>query len=195
LSRCSVNPSSHPTGFRPIPLGILHSFFCRDTGMYKYTRVSVACHIRLHPHPVLVPLCASKATTAVLRRSPYGWHSLRSLHSVSTSSEVSGKSRGRNLCRSRDFTPTSTSTNSEPSFLSPLYKSQPRPFSSTPIAMTATKIDGTAIAKSIRERLQSEIQATQKINPRYKPSLKIIQGNSRATSALQWHANVVSRSW
>ncbi|TVY35954.1 C-1-tetrahydrofolate synthase, cytoplasmic [Lachnellula subtilissima] len=41
--------------------------------------------------------------------------------------------------------------------------------------MTATKIDGTAIARSIREKLQSEIQATQKINPRYKPSLKIFQ--------------------
>ncbi|TVY20691.1 Cytoplasmic C-1-tetrahydrofolate synthase [Lachnellula arida] len=41
--------------------------------------------------------------------------------------------------------------------------------------MTATKIDGTAIARSIREKLQTEIQATQKINPRYKPSLKIFQ--------------------
>ena len=42
--------------------------------------------------------------------------------------------------------------------------------------MTATKIDGTAIAKKIRERLHAEIESTQKINPRYKPSLKIIQG-------------------
>jgi methylenetetrahydrofolate dehydrogenase (NADP+)/methenyltetrahydrofolate cyclohydrolase/formyltetrahydrofolate synthetase len=42
--------------------------------------------------------------------------------------------------------------------------------------MTATKIDGTAIAKQIRERLRAEIVETQKINPRYRPSLKIIQG-------------------
>jgi hypothetical protein len=42
--------------------------------------------------------------------------------------------------------------------------------------MTATKIDGTAIAKSIRERLHKEIEDAQKTNPRYKPSLKIIQG-------------------
>jgi hypothetical protein len=51
-------------------------------------------------------------------------------------------------------------------------------FSSTSIAMTAKKIDGTAIAKSIRERLQTEIQNTQKTNPRFKPSLKIIQGKA-----------------
>lgn len=49
-------------------------------------------------------------------------------------------------------------------------------FSSTSIAMTAKNIDGTAIAKSIRERLHAEIEITQKTNPRFKPSLKIIQG-------------------
>jgi methylenetetrahydrofolate dehydrogenase (NADP+)/methenyltetrahydrofolate cyclohydrolase/formyltetrahydrofolate synthetase len=59
---------------------------------------------------------------------------------------------------------------------------QKRPFSSTQSEMAATKIDGTAIAKSIRERLHSEILATQKTNPRYKPSLKIIQGNFCANS-------------
>jgi hypothetical protein len=58
--------------------------------------------------------------------------------------------------------------------------------------MTARKIDGTAIAKSIRERLHAEIEATQKVNPRFKPSLKIIQGifcleSSRVIYAdLQW---------
>lgn len=48
--------------------------------------------------------------------------------------------------------------------------------------MTATKIDGTAIAKTIRERLHQEIQDTQKINPRFKPSLKIIQVGDRSDS-------------
>ena len=43
--------------------------------------------------------------------------------------------------------------------------------------MTAAKIDGTAIAKSIRERLGAEIKKKQESNPRYKPSLKIVQGN------------------
>lgn len=44
--------------------------------------------------------------------------------------------------------------------------------------MTAQKIDGTAIAKSIRARLHSEIQEKKKANPKYIPSLKIIQGMS-----------------
>lgn len=42
--------------------------------------------------------------------------------------------------------------------------------------MAATKLDGTAIAKGIRAQLATEIQEKQKLNPRYKPSLKIIQG-------------------
>lgn len=48
--------------------------------------------------------------------------------------------------------------------------------------MTATKIDGTAIAKGIRERLGGYIQEKQAVNPRYKPSLKIVQGTSRSGS-------------
>ena len=100
------------------------------------------------------------------------------------------KSRGRNR-RSALLTPTSITSAFR--FL-PLYTRQNRAFSSTPFAMTATKIDGTAIAKSIRERLHAEIEATQKTNPRYKPSLKIIQGifcleSSRVIYAdlpLQW---------
>jgi methylenetetrahydrofolate dehydrogenase (NADP+)/methenyltetrahydrofolate cyclohydrolase/formyltetrahydrofolate synthetase len=42
--------------------------------------------------------------------------------------------------------------------------------------MTATKIDGTAIARSIRERLGDQIKQRQQTNPRYRPSLKIVQG-------------------
>jgi methylenetetrahydrofolate dehydrogenase (NADP+)/methenyltetrahydrofolate cyclohydrolase/formyltetrahydrofolate synthetase len=42
--------------------------------------------------------------------------------------------------------------------------------------MTAQKIDGTAIAKSIRERLGAKIKEKQAKNPRYRPSLKIVQG-------------------
>lgn len=41
--------------------------------------------------------------------------------------------------------------------------------------MTATKIDGTAIAKSIREGLKSEIEQIQQSNPRFVPSLVIFQ--------------------
>jgi hypothetical protein len=51
-----------------------------------------------------------------------------------------------------------------------------RHFSGTAFRMTASKIDGTAIAKSIRERLGAKIKERQSVNPRYKPSLKIVQG-------------------
>jgi methylenetetrahydrofolate dehydrogenase (NADP+)/methenyltetrahydrofolate cyclohydrolase/formyltetrahydrofolate synthetase len=44
--------------------------------------------------------------------------------------------------------------------------------------MTATKIDGTGIAKSIRDQLYEEIKARQASNPRFKPSLVIFQGMS-----------------
>lgn len=47
-------------------------------------------------------------------------------------------------------------------------------------AMAGSKIDGNAIAKGIREKLNAQIQKTQQSNPRYKPSLVIIQG-------LQYH--------
>lgn len=51
-----------------------------------------------------------------------------------------------------------------------------RLFSSSSSIMTAQKIDGTAIAKAIRERLGAKIKDRQAQNPRYRPSLKIIQG-------------------
>jgi methylenetetrahydrofolate dehydrogenase (NADP+)/methenyltetrahydrofolate cyclohydrolase/formyltetrahydrofolate synthetase len=50
--------------------------------------------------------------------------------------------------------------------------------------MTARILDGTAIAKSIRERIGAEIAERQKANPRYKPSLKIIQGTPAISTAL-----------
>lgn len=43
-------------------------------------------------------------------------------------------------------------------------------------AMAAAKIDGTAIAKSIRQGLKSEIEQIQVTNPRFKPNLVIFQG-------------------
>ncbi|KAI9708334.1 MAG: tetrahydrofolate synthase [Bogoriella megaspora] len=49
--------------------------------------------------------------------------------------------------------------------------------------MTASKIDGTAIAKSIRERIAEDIKQKQQSNPRYKPSLTIIQVGDRSDSS------------
>jgi hypothetical protein len=59
-----------------------------------------------------------------------------------------------------------------------------RTFSSTSTRMTATKIDGTAIAKEIRERIHKDIEDAQKSNPRFKPSLKIIQGGLICSNAI-----------
>ena len=63
------------------------------------------------------------------------------------------------------------------------YSSARRNFSSAATLMAGTKIDGTAIAKSIRERLHTAIQEAQKTNPRFIPSLKIIQVGDRADSS------------
>ncbi|KAF1813565.1 putative C-1-tetrahydrofolate synthase mitochondrial precursor [Eremomyces bilateralis CBS 781.70] len=49
--------------------------------------------------------------------------------------------------------------------------------------MAATKIDGTAIAKGIREGLGAEIRRKQDENPRYNPSLVIVQVGDRADSS------------
>lgn len=50
-------------------------------------------------------------------------------------------------------------------------------------SMAADKIDGTAIAKSIREKINAEIKKTQESNPRYKPSLTIVQVGDRSDSS------------
>lgn len=52
--------------------------------------------------------------------------------------------------------------------------------------MGAVKIDGTAIAKKIRESLHAEIEEKKAINPRYIPSLKIIQGGQTARNETPW---------
>ncbi|KAI1635096.1 formate-tetrahydrofolate ligase [Biscogniauxia mediterranea] len=49
--------------------------------------------------------------------------------------------------------------------------------------MVATRLDGTAIAKSIRARLAAEIVERQKLNPKYQPCLKIIQVGDRSDSS------------
>ena len=49
--------------------------------------------------------------------------------------------------------------------------------------MAAAKIDGTAIAKEIRERIGMGIKKTQALNPRYKPSLTIVQVGDRSDSS------------
>lgn len=67
----------------------------------------------------------------------------------------------------------------------PLLFRQPgfsRSFSTSSSTMTAVKLDGTAIAKSIREKLAAEVVEKQQLNPQYQPSLRIVQGWFAAAS-------------
>jgi hypothetical protein len=142
-------------------------------------RYSSSLHMRSVAHLPQTSLFAAKGIT--VPRSSCARKPLRSFFSRSALSGVaarhSPKSRGRILHRCRSALTHPTCITAPSSFSSSPYTSQQRAFSSTPIAMTATKIDGTAIAKKIREKLHAEIVETQKTNPRYKPSLKIIQGD------------------
>ena len=58
-----------------------------------------------------------------------------------------------------------------------------RSFSTKPLSMVATRIDGTAIAKTIREKIHAQIKERQASNPRYKPSLIIVQVGERSDSS------------
>lgn len=49
--------------------------------------------------------------------------------------------------------------------------------------MAAEKIDGTAIAKRVRDRINADIKKIQETNPRYKPSLTIVQVGDRSDSS------------
>lgn len=105
------------------------------------------------------------------------------------------KSRGQNLHLGRSFFHSPTSTRTSKFSVLPSYLPRSRSFSSTPFVMTATKIDGTAIAKKIRERIHDQIAETQKVNPRYRPSLKIIQGTKLLTYINLSSADVYIYSW
>jgi hypothetical protein len=70
-----------------------------------------------------------------------------------------------------------------------------RQFSSTRFNMAGQKIDGTAIAKSIREKLGAKIKERQDKNPRYRPSLKIVQGEPPAIEAIHGIRDANRRQW
>lgn len=58
-----------------------------------------------------------------------------------------------------------------------------RLLSCSPVIMAASKIDGNAIARDIREKIKANIKKTQETNPRYKPSLTIVQVGARPDSS------------
>lgn len=153
--------------------------FTRAASYSKTTPLT--CSIRVRPQSIGI----GKSRVLLLPRPPHD----RSYHTSRTGSALSGlrsryldtvnKSRGLGPAL---LNPTSRTTSSTQ--FSAKRNTRTRLFSSTPHTMVATKIDGTAIAKKIREKLHKEIEATQKINPRYRPSLKIIQGKIKKISTV-----------
>lgn len=61
--------------------------------------------------------------------------------------------------------------------------SSARLLSCSPLTMAAATIDGIAIARDIREKIKINIKKTQETNPRYKPSLTIVQVGDRSDSS------------
>lgn len=113
--------------------------------------------------PAALPRCTFylQVHGGILRKLPILSRSL--LH---TSSSIQGVRRLRSLSIE---SPVNADFSLISSAISPLRK-----FSGS--AMAAAKIDGTAIAKSIRQGLKSEIEQIQVTNPRFKPNLVIFQG-------------------
>lgn len=105
----------------------------------------------------------------------------------SSSSAVINNNQGRSLCSASrplcsSIAPSSSSTQFSVRRGS-LVVSRSRTFSVSVTNMAGSKIDGTAIAKDIREKLKSEIAAIQAKNPRFRPNLVIYQGMSCFSAA------------
>ncbi|KAK9782730.1 putative C-1-tetrahydrofolate synthase [Seiridium cardinale] len=146
-----------------------------DPANVKSTAIGPACkpsdsHARLPlldtpttGAPILFALGTAASTSSLLASS------VDSAHARSSASHLSRPFSIQ--CRAR---PSSTkfSSNSVPR----------RSFSRTYPAMVAQKLDGNAIAKTIRERIAAEIAEKQRLNPRYTPCLKIIQVGERPDS-------------
>lgn len=56
--------------------------------------------------------------------------------------------------------------------------------------MVAEKIDGTAVAKKIRERIGQEIKKKQETSSRFKPSLTIVQGELQTSLFLSHSTSI-----
>lgn len=121
--------------------------------------------------PATVPRCRSSLQA---RAANFRLRILSPCHFHSFNSSTRGV-RGSPTPWSACFPPTG--------FLIPPASSFHRKFYAS--ATMASKIDGTAIAKSIREGLKAEIDSIQATNPRFKPNLVIFQGmhSSRASIA------------
>lgn len=125
-------------------------------------------------HRAILPRSLPVRNSATLSKRAFSSYSAKTYSSSSSSSSSIRSLLNRNSqSQPRPRSETSyASTTATPT----LTTTTRRSFSSTPSVMVAEKIDGNAIAKSIRERIHVEIAEKQKLNPRFQPSLTIIQG-------------------
>lgn len=121
----------------------------------------------LPPARLALPRHGGKANGLLLRH--------RSAHRTSFSTSFSPELNFRRFSAGRGVNPRGRRYALVRPDLTFIPSSICRSFSSTGTAM-ATKIDGTAIAKSIRGELKAEIEKIQESNPRFKPNLVIFQG-------------------
>ncbi|KAI1619805.1 formate-tetrahydrofolate ligase [Exophiala viscosa] len=133
----------------------------------KYLSTSAARHIHCYSKLSLsAPISPYRSTVPFLLTL----QTRSAANFVGASSKRAPAARGFCVCNSRVRAITQSLSGSK------------RVFSSTAAVMGATKIDGKAIAQKIRERLGDEVKERQKVNPRYKPCLKIIQVGDRPDS-------------
>ncbi|KAI4209602.1 MAG: hypothetical protein LQ351_007499 [Letrouitia transgressa] len=86
------------------------------------------------------------------------------------------------LFRSRPFLLNKTATSLAQHNLFMPFSRSGSSFSKTSREMAVERIDGTVIAKGIREKINASIRKAQETNPRYKPSLTIVQVGERSDS-------------
>ena len=132
--------------------------------------------IRRLMHPPLLRI--STSTACHIRRCStlsYAAYQSSLLSGLSTAKTTAKRRRRIN----RHSTPNSLGVNDSIAAVA----QNKRQASSKTRNMAAEKIDGTAIAKSIRERISADIKKKQEANPRYKPSLTIVQVGDRSDSS------------
>ncbi|KFY90490.1 hypothetical protein V498_05925 [Pseudogymnoascus sp. VKM F-4517 (FW-2822)] len=137
------------------------------------TSITPPHHPSHHPQPVAVApsLPPSALRAAAPLRTGLGFITARTILPIlprAASLRYSSPSSTPPLSRNLSFT-TSNPTR--------------RLFSSSSVDMAGIKIDGNAIAKDIREKLHAQIDEQLKTNPRFHPSLKIIQVGDRSDSS------------
>lgn len=133
--------------------------------------------MRSTPHTPRYQLLSSSASPTFVRSRAIATAGPRpSHHHFPIRDSETLRSRGRYPLPVRAYSSHAISSSSpSQTFCSPSSSHQPPP-PSEQNTMAAQKIDGTAIAKAVRERVRVEILEKQQANPRYKPCLKIIQG-------------------